>query len=250
MTSPAPAWEHATHVLVRELHGEDYELPPRVQVGHTVIGMLATSTWAIEGVYLATAGLNGVDLTLTEPLVPHCGVSVPALELRMREPVPRVANTPHPQWANRMLAAIAAEVISPTPWYRLDHSCAGHHLGEYDLLTARTWGCNTCGRDPATEYAPRFEAHATGMRLDPSIDLDITIAVCPSCHEILHQPIAPSVNELMYGLRPECPQCGDRQADVVTLNTALPAPVGVIALAELNPAEAPDFVCRHCHHQW
>ncbi|GAA2053524.1 hypothetical protein [Williamsia deligens] len=242
-----------THVVVREADAVRYDLPMSVEVGHRVIGVVASANWAIEGVYDVVTSdrrRDGVSLTVGDPVVPHCGVAIAAVEQRARRTFPRHFATPAVERAAAYIAAIEAETISPTPWHRVDHRCAGERLTLHDAAVARTWGCNTCGRDPSTEYAPRFEAHRTDIELDPRIDLGITIAVCPSCHEILHQPLAPTVDELMYGLRPACPECGARHADIVSVaDTSVPAPVGVIAFSGTHDP-APDFVCGSCGHEW
>ncbi|MGZ8178842.1 hypothetical protein ACXVUM_13015 [Williamsia sp. SKLECPSW1] len=246
-------WVPRTHVLIRGPADDGYEIPGWVELGERVIGLVATDTWAIDGVYDVAASerrRHGSRLVPVAPFVDHCGVSLPAVERRMRRAMPRSVTTLEVGWADLTVSAIRAETISPTPWHRVDHRCATRELTEYDAVIARTWGCNTCGRDPRTEYTPRFEAHCVGLRIDPRIDLDITVAVCPSCHEILHQPLAPSATELMYGLRPECPNCGARHADIVTVNHAdAPLPIGVTT-STLPPNESPDFVCGACGHGW
>lgn len=253
MDDPDDPWVTPTHILVRERTDASFVVPSWVDVSDRVIGVVATQTWAIDGVYQVVGGelrRSAPSLKTVEPFVDHCGVSLTAVEARVRRALPRTTTTLEVGVADLTIAAIRAETISPTPWYRVDYSCAQHGLTEYDAAIARIWGCNTCGRDPRTELTPRFEAHRTGLRIDPRIDLDITIAVCPSCHEILHQPLAPTAAELMYGLRPSCPGCGARHADIVTVNHSdAPLPIGVTT-SSAPPGEMPDFVCGSCGHEW
>lgn len=253
MESSGDGWVPRTHTLVREPADDGFEVPGWVEVGERVVGLVATDMWAIDGVYDVVAGdlrRAGPQLKVVEPFVNHCGVSLVAVERRIRRALPRSIETLQVGWADLALSAIRAETISATPWHQIDHRCVGAELSAYDAAIARTWGCNTCGRDPQTEYAPRFESHRTGMRIDPRIDLNILIAVCPSCHEILHQPLAPTAIELMYGLRPECPRCGARRADIVTVDHSdAPLPIGVTA-SSAPPDEIPDFVCGDCGHEW
>jgi hypothetical protein len=252
MTTPTPGWHPTTHILVRRPEAAEFDIPMCVEIGHRAIGLVATAMWAIDGVYeviAASRRREGKALKRIDPIVDPCGVAVTAVERRTRSAVPRTPTTVDAGWADLFFAAVAAESISPTPWHQLDHRCAGTQLTEYDATIARTWGCNTCGRDPRTEYTPRFEAHCTGMRLDPRINLDITIAVCPSCHEILHQPLAPTATELMYGFRPSCPQCGARRADIVAVSHDAPLPIGV-ATSHAPADELPDFICGDCGHEW
>ncbi|MEH3155400.1 MAG: hypothetical protein PGN29_08635 [Gordonia paraffinivorans] len=253
MTNPSTDWARPTHVLVRERSDPGFTIPGWVEVGDRVIGLVATDLWAIDGVYDVVGGArrrSDAELRGSEPAVDHCGVSLTAVEARARRALPRNMTTLHGAHADLVIAAIRCESISPTPWYRVDHRCSGRELTAYDASIARVWGCNTCGRDPRTEYTPRFGAHATGLRIDPRIDLDITIAVCPSCHDILHQPIAPTASELMYGMRPSCPRCGARHADLVTVNHAdAPLPIGVVASPSLSD-HVPDFHCGVCDHEW
>ena len=246
-------WAPPTRLLVREPSDAAYVIPSWVEVGDHVIGLVATHLWAIDGVYEVVGGelrRSAPTLSMVEPLIDRCGVSVAAVEARARRAIPRVTTTVEVGWADLMMAAIRAEAVSPTPWYRIDHRCAGEDLTADDASIARTWGCNTCGRDPRTEFTPRFEAHCTGIRIDARIDLDITIAVCPSCHEILHQPLAPTASELMYGLRPSCPRCAAQHADIVTVDHCdAPLPIGVVASS--SPSDhVPDFHCGNCGHEW
>lgn len=254
MDAPLKARVTPTHVVVRAASETTHAVPPRVQPGDRVIGVVATALWAIDGVYEVVTGLRRRDslhLRPTTPTVDPRGVSLTAVEARIRRVVPRAATTLDPVLADLAITAIGLETVSPTPWYRVDHSCERHSLTENDMTVARAWGCTTCGRDPHTEYAPRFAAHALGLRIDSRIDLDITIAVCPSCHEILHQPLAPTARELMYGLRPGCPRCGSRHADVVTVDHAdLPLPIGVAAFTGSIEGTPPDFRCGACRHEW
>ncbi|WP_299575128.1 hypothetical protein [uncultured Williamsia sp.] len=253
MDDPGDPWVPPTHILVREPTDASYVIPSWIEVGNRVIGVVATHLWAIDGVYeLVSPELRRTTPTLQaiEPFVDHCGVSVPAVEARVRRALPRFTATLEVGWADLTIAAVRAETVSPTPWHRVDQSCAADSLTDYDAAIARTWGCNMCGRDPRTEFTPRFEAHRTGMRIDARIDLDITVAVCPSCHEILHQPLAPTASELMYGLRPPCPSCAARHADVVAVNHSdAPLPIGVTA-SSAPPDEVPDFHCGNCGHEW
>ncbi|GAA1899255.1 hypothetical protein LX12_002018 [Williamsia serinedens] len=253
MESTGDNWMPRTHILVREPDDDGYDLPGWVEVGERVVGLVATGLWAVDGVYDVVDGdrrRDGPNLSPTDPFVDHCGVSLFAVEARVRRALPRTITTLEVGLADLTIAAIRAETISPTRWYRVDHSCASEGVTAYDAAIARTWGCNTCGRDPRTEFTPRFEAHRIGLRIDARIDLDISIAVCPSCHEILHQPLAPTAAELMYGLRPSCPGCGARHADIVTVNHSdAPLPIGVTT-SSAPPGEMPDFVCGSCGHEW
>ncbi len=253
MNNPEHAWQPTTHILVRHPDKPGYDIPMRVEPGERVIGVVATDTWAIDGVYDVIDGdlrRDRVRLVMSDIPVPHRGVAVAAVERRARCALPREFTTLGVEWATRILDAVRAEVISPTQWYRIDHRCANEELTATDAATARLWGCCMCGRDPDTEYTPHFEGHLTGERLDPTINLVLVVVVCPSCHDILHQPLAPDVREMMYGLRPPCPRCDARHANLVASQQSWPPlPIGVAA-SSAPEEELPDFQCGSCGHEW
>lgn len=130
-----------------------------------------------------------------------------------------------------------------TPAGQRDDGCTDEIHDETLRAQSAAWGCAACGRDPVTEFAPRFHAHrlvAAGA-----------VALSPSCHDIVHQSGGPDVATLMFRLRPSCPRCQDDHAIMIAIDPPEgPVPRGVTVRVPITHDDIPDFVCGTCDHEW
>ena len=224
-----------------------WDMPHGIDDGDTVVTLAHARGWAVARVSVRTeSALHDVDPTL--PM----GASLAAVERRARISVPRSPGTLPAPDAGALLAAIRAEAEAPTPWRDLDDSCDRTHDAEA-LRTAHFWACRGCGLDTSRRFTPRFEAHvAPGLPNEFSWDSPGAVGVCPSCHDILHQPLAPTVDELMFSNRPACPECGERQAfSILRGFPAGPPPYGTrLYGCSITDMDMTRWVCGACETEW
>ena len=181
---------------------------------------------------------------------PHVGdgIAMAALEHRLDEHFPIEPRTLTNQAAAGVLGAIAAEVASPTPWTALPHRCLDPRDSEV-VQAARSWGCNACGGDAESPYRPRLQVHR-----EPDVKdwpFHESIAVCPSCHDILHQPLGPAFEQLMFSHRPPCPRCSARQTFKLMMGFPPGAPPYGTELGGcvIGP-DISSYVCQACQLSW
>lgn len=175
-------------------------------------------------------------------------IAMAALERRLDGHFATEPRTLPPQVAADVLNAIAAEVASPTPWTSLPHPCLDPRDSEI-VQAAQSCGCNACAGSDESPYKPRLEVH----REEPGNDWSFqeAFAVCPSCHDILHQPLGPTFDELMFSHRPACPRCGAQQAFKLMMGMQLgPPPYGTQLGGCVIRPDMPSYICQACSFEW
>lgn len=224
-----------------------WDLPDGIEVGDAVITLVDAREWAVARVSVWSE-MNGEGaLHHVAPHLPD-GASLAAVERREGIRVPRRAETLASRDAAALVAGIRAEADSPTLWRDLDIACARDAP-----RTAHLWGCRGCGRDSSRRFAPRFETHVVVRTPDDWLLGDSGAeGVCPSCHDILHQPLGPTVDELMFSNRPACPECGEHQAfSILRGFPAGPPPYGTrLYGCSITDADMTHWVCGACDSEW
>lgn len=181
---------------------------------------------------------------------PHIwdGIAMAALERRLDGHFAIEPRTLSTQAATDVLSAIAAEVASPTPWTALPHRCLDPRESEV-IQAQRFWGCNACGGDDESPYRPRLQVHREPDAKDWPFHK--SMAVCPSCHDILHQPSGPTFNELMFSHRPPCPRCSARQTFKLMMGFPPGAPpYGTELGGCVIGSDISSYVCQACQFSW
>jgi hypothetical protein len=216
-----------------------------------VVTLVDAREWAVARVSVWTEVNGEGALHHVGPSLPD-GASLVAVERRVGISVPRRAETLPSHDAAAFIAGIRAEAESPTLWRDLDDACDLAHNDDA-LRTARLWGCRGCGRDTGRGFVPRFQTHVGARRPDEWLLEDSgVVAVCPSCHDILHQPLGPTVDELMFSNRPACPECGEHQAfSILRGFPAGPPPYGTrLYGCSITDADMTHWVCGSCAAEW
>ncbi|WP_143690469.1 hypothetical protein [Williamsia sterculiae] len=215
----------------------------------TVITIVEARDWAVASVSVWWA-MTGEPATLHHvgPIARE-GVSLGAIESHMQTTLPRRPETLSSDLGAALLEALRAEVDAPTSWRTTSPECDAPRsdaIGEAEI-----WGCRCCGRDRDAQFAPRFESHAEHSGAD-WVHSEKGVGVCPSCHDILHQPLAPTVDELMFSNRPQCPRCREKQALHLILGMPPgPPPHGAVAGGcVIMDGHMPDWVCGACGEEW
>lgn len=249
------------HIAIAEpvtaFHSEDddvearWEMPIGIEAGDTVITLAEAREWAVARVSVWTVSAGTGQLHHVDPELPE-GASLTAAEKRVRVDVPRSPGTLLARDGAALLAAIRAEADAPTPWRELDDACDRAN-GDEATRMARLWGCRGCGRDTSRRFAPRFETHVVTLSPDdwPSEESRV-VGVCPSCHDILHQPLGPTIGELMFSNRPPCPKCGKYQAFTILRGFPPgPPPHGtVLHGCDITNVNRSRWVCGACDAEW
>jgi hypothetical protein len=226
-----------------------WDMPDGVETGDTVVTLVHAHEWAVACV--SVSGDGGGGLHDVDPYLPD-GAALTAVERRVRVTVPRSPATLPARDAAALLAAIRAEAEAPTPWHDLDDTC-DRVRDEDALRTTHLWGCRGCGRDTRRRYSPRFETHVVPRSPDDWLRDDAgAVGVCPSCHDILHQPLGPTVDELMFSNRPACPECGEHQAfSILRGFPPGPPPHGTrLYGCSITDMDMTRWVCGACETEW
>lgn len=226
-----------------------YWFPDKVADGDKVITVLNAREPAVLNVRrLWIEDEETWGFISAEPYV-WSGIAIAALELRLGGQFLTEPRTLSSQVAMDVLRAIQAEADFPTPWTTLPHHCLDPRQSEV-IQQAQSWGCNACGSDGESPYRPRLQAHTEPGAEDwPFGD---AYAVCPSCHDILHQPLGPTFDELMFSHRPPCPQCEANQTFKLMMGMPPgPPPYGTHAggCVIMGP-DIPSYVCQACTFEW
>ncbi len=247
--------------------GTVWEMPDAYAVGDLVILVLQARERAIFNVEVMSAdGASNVYDTEDSAGAYFTGVSVRAVELRMGEPFPAAPTTLDDDYAERLLDAIHAEHVSPTPWYITDITgCADGLQGlpwdaKYEVWKRQSREeCLCCRIDfsslPYWEYINALQFHDSGVPEDDTESLrsaDSVVQLCASCHAIVHSPFAPSVEYLIYGWRPACPVCKEHHAiSLIWGKTDDSSLLGSIAMMGAgNSGSMAEFRCGECAHEW
>ncbi|MBJ7291578.1 hypothetical protein [Williamsia sp.] len=224
-----------------------WNFPDGVNSGDTVVTIVDAREWTVTAVSVRWVPADGVP-TLHR-VYPHIwdGISMTALEARLGMTLPHEPTTLEPTMAQRLQSAVDDEIGRPTRWYQLPNRCDDADLDRIADTTS-LWGCNACGRDRDAEFTPRFQRHV----LTSGDEWPDAVGVCPSCHDILHQPSGPTFDELMYSNRPSCPACEAHQTLILMMGMPPgPPPRGtVLGGCVLTGPSFPQFVCGACKHEW
>ena len=75
--------------------------------------------------------------------------------------------------------------------------------------------------------------------------------MCPSCHDILHQPLGPTLDRLMFSHRPPCPRCSARQTFKLMMGFPPgPPPYGTELGGCVIGPDISSYVCQACTFMW
>ncbi len=243
-----------------------WEMPAQYESGDTVIIVVPAREPMILNIETLTSSSadRGCD-TEDSAGAETDGISVPAIEQRMGEPMPTAPATLDPDYAQRWMAAYDAERSEPTPWQLRDTTgCAATRLQHddtgVDIVGAAQCLCCDTGPSAAVsghESPSVLEVHlcndedAADMGMFPRPGL--AVRVCARCHAQLHEPYGPTVMDILFVQRPPCPECSRHQAlRLMWGMPPTPPPPGTIA-AGCTPGDdgaLPDYRCRHCGHTW
>ncbi len=223
-----------------------WRFPDDVSGGDTVVVVVEAREPTIVGLYVAQSDIGDHELHRIQAFD---GVAVSAVQQRTSGSFPTAPGTLEAETAAPILAAIEAEALDATPWWELPHPCSSDVAREGARI-GESWGCNACGRDRADPgYSPRFQGHieARGFDGEPAEP----VGVCPSCHDILHQPLGPTFDELMFSHRPACPQCRERRTFTVLSGMPIgPPPYGTRSVGCVVFDPPSQFSCGACGHEW
>lgn len=228
------------------------DMPAGVADGDTVLILLEARDWAVVRVSVWTEANGAQSLYDVGPDLTD-GVSLAAVERRLAFTMARQPATLTAVDGAALVAAIEAEVRSPTPWREIDDACDAVD-GTEAIHQARTWGCRGCELSTSNRrFVPRFEAHVGADSPDDWLsEGSKVIGVCPSCHDILHHPLAPTIDELMFSNRPACPECGEHQAfSILRGFPPFPPPPGtrLFGCSVIDMAVT-RWVCGACDTEW
>ena len=251
---------------IRDLH---WGMPDKYSADDTLVVVVSARELAILNVEVLTTGSED-DFIGTETYdFPFTdGISVRALELRMREPFPAPPVTLGDGYAQRLLEAIDRERHEPTPWQVTDTTGCAQAPQQSDSAYGHPGECLCCGEmagDTSGGSGPDgFELHWydpgrdgvdawTSTRAEPLGRAAQAAWVCESCHSTLQQPFGPSVEDLMYSRRPRCPACRARRTDLCLWGMPPgPPPPGVAAMGCVIPVGTgmPEYSCAQCGFLW
>ncbi len=225
-----------------------WSFPDHVTDGDTVVTVVDAREPAIIDV--SVLRMDSDDDWDLAPAEPHLfeAIAVAAIEKRVGFSFSIDPRTLHRTEGAAVLKAVDAESTSPTPWYELPNSCSGADRLD-TTREGRLWGCTACGRDWEGGFRPRHQQHVSaGWPFDAE---DEPVVVCPSCHDILHQPLGPTFDELMFSHRPACPRCDARRTYKRLMGMPPgPPPYGTIAGGCVVTGEDDRFLCGVCDHGW
>ncbi|MGU3292481.1 hypothetical protein [Williamsia sp. M5A3_1d] len=225
-----------------------WTFPDDVADGDTVVTVVQGREAAVLGVSVLRMGNDedDRDLDTAEPRV-STPLAAAAITRRAGTAVTVEPRSLHRTEGAAVIAAIAAENTSPTPWFALPSPCADVDTMGVDSMDS-SWGCNGCGREWARKTGPRLQRQR--MVDEPFGDLR-DVALCPSCHDIVHQPLGPSFDELMFSNRPACPACHEQRTFWVLRGMPVgPPPYGTIAAGCVVMGDDPTRHCGACGHEW
>lgn len=186
------------------------------------------------------------------------GLSLRAVERRLGERVPDAPATLDPTFARRLLDAINDEYAAPTPWQLTD--TAGCLARVQNHAVPDDWSepvCVCCGKSfgwvSLWDTTQALERHTIDREVGQPISIGPVVRVCAACHALLHAPFGPSVKELTYAWREECPHCEARTtAHLIWGMPPGPPPPGTHVMGcGIDPVRGtPDRECGECGYQW
>ncbi|WP_045820854.1 hypothetical protein [Williamsia herbipolensis] len=225
-----------------------WTFPDDVADGDTVVTVVQGREAAVLGVSVLRMGTDPDDWDLepADPIVSE-PLSAAAISRRAGTAVTVDPRSLHHTEGAAVIAAIEGECDAPTPWFALPSPCADVDTMGVSAVES-SWGCTGCGRRWAGKTSPRLQRHKT---VEVPYDDIGWVALCPSCHDIVHQPLGPSVDELMFGNRPACPACNEhRTFRVLWGMPASPPPYGTVGAGCVVMGDTPTRRCGACGHEW
>ncbi|WP_377454523.1 hypothetical protein [Rhodococcoides fascians] len=273
-------WRNALDVYVAddetaEAAQEDlvWEPPEAWDVGDIMIIVVPGRQRAILNVEVFSSNSEQGTFESEDSADPYTrGVSVAAIEARLRRPVPDAPATLDATFAHQLLNAISEEAQHPTPWYLTDTTGCADGSAAIDPEWTRAeglidpWRCFCCDKDYSSQpfWAGRDALQLHQCSVDDVSELNVFIVptgpaagvtVCGGCHAMLHNPFGPSVLELLLGWRPPCPHCGRHHAlRLLHDRPASPPPPGSIhafkPATDYSRTEIPQYRCGNCQTEW
>ncbi|AZZ79702.1 hypothetical protein QEN35_16815 [Gordonia alkanivorans] len=174
------------------------------------------------------------------------GLSVRAVERRLGTPLPSAPATLDTASSERLIAAISAEEKSPTPWRELDERGCVAHSEPVEPYSR----CACCGK-----WADEEPVLVHHLLVDIQ-ELEFfgygPIVVCLTCHDLLHRPLAPSSDDLMFGFRPLCPRCSAIRTCQVDRGfpAGPPGPGTLLAGCDRYDPVTFEYRCGSCEYEW
>lgn len=186
-----------------------WQTPSAFAAGDIMVYVADAPSPAIIQVETLSSGSDGEGINAspeTEWGPYSAGLSLRAIERRLRDYLPAAPTTLTEPLAQRFLVALEAEASDPTPWRDVDDSwCRLRHSDEPP--EAPPFGPHTCV-GCREEFTPErvAETHHGGGD-DPAFTDSSAFAVCADCHGRLHQPLPDTLADLVFEQRPLCPVC-------------------------------------------
>lgn len=226
-----------------ELDDLHWDLPGGCVPGETILHIAGGDQPAIVGWDVLIEGPQSEDGLDFEPgeLFPS-GLSLLAVERRLGFPLPDLPGTIDPTRAEEVLVAVEMEAGSLTPWRELEPDACRTPRGLEGHLLER--GCPLCdGQDLS------LETHILKRRIPE--ELATSVEVCLSCHDLLHAPLPPALDDLVGRNRPACPSCSAmRTHRIIWGLPVLPIFPGYEVAGCTLPAVPEELACPDCGLWW
>lgn len=200
------------------LDGDDgLDVPRSAEPGDVVVTVLACVPPLVAAVELIekAGAASGVDRVLIAQPVPWDSL----WSAGEPKPLSRRARLSR-EAGERTLDALRHQLEQPEPWFVNAGDCTRYHtypsiidaiaflqVDHPDRTGLHSW-CASCGRTDDVGFHFERPLH-DNVQLEIQDHLDDVVNLCRSCHQLMH-PHAVAVQR--DALRPECPECGSREA--------------------------------------
>lgn len=218
--------------------------------------LVVTTDSPVPAIYTVEVFISDVDDAWSVDTDEYSGVfdgglSIAAVEAHLGDVLPAAPATLGQEFGERVLRAIEEEATSRTPWRSLDER--GCREAEQVRQTSDEWTpfyCACCGRD-FDDVGPA-QAHTLIEHDEIEFFGARHIVVCGECHDILHEPVGPSAEELLFRHRPLCPRCSaERTFDVLHgMPAGPPGPATLLAGCVIVFPIVDEFHCSACEYEW
>lgn len=181
------------------------------------------------------------------------GLSLRAIEKRLGDTLPEApATITDDNLGRRLLAAIEAEEVNPTPWRNVDESwCRWQPTDKSPPTPFGPTDCLGCGRHFTSAVPAESHHRNVGDDEDPAFADGAPVTVCSDCHGQLHRPLPTSLPDLICARRPLCPSCSaERTLEVIWGMPAGPPGPGVALAGCVITGHTLEYRCAACGYEW
>lgn len=210
-----------------------WRVPAGAAEGDVALLVVEARGRAVIGVTTLRQLTRGLVPGRASQLLP-LGVSTVGVARRLgRYPLGRVG-TLSAATAAAVLGAVTDEQVHPTPWVLADDGPCTEPRTSWVPRRHYRLECAVCGTEQEQTAHPAavagFDEHVVRDDDGDLCDGMGSLTVCAACHAVLHSPLGPSVEELVFAHREQCPNptCGVRRTWVWAHGMpAGPPPLGV-----------------------